>query len=475
MVFLLVPSKVEGLSYTIYMQSKLTFCGGAGSVTGSNFMLDTLAGPAGSSKFLIDCGFEQGAHEEDNYKPFAYDAKEVSHLFISHAHLDHVGRIPFLVKSGFKGKIVSTHATRVLAEAILHDAVKVMTYHSQHGGREPLYGEADIAPALALWEVRGYHEPLELPGGMTHEFYDAGHILGSAMSRFSRGGKSLVVTGDLGGGNSPLLTHTEPLPAPDYLVIESVYGDRIRPEDKNRKEALENVIEDTMARGGSLLIPAFSTERTQDLIFEIRSLMMEKRIPSVPVFLDSPLAEKITSSFEANPEYFSKDIQERIAKGEHIFAFPELKFAHDTEESRRIEAHEGPKIILAGSGMSSGGRVLSHERYILPDPNSTLLIVGYQAVGTIGRRLLEGEKKLHAAKGEVIPVRAHIETLYGYSAHRDSQGLLDLVQATASSLKEVFVVEGEPAAAGFLTQRIRDYLGIRAIAPSAGESATIEL
>lgn len=452
------------------MTSTLTFYGGAGSVTGSNFMLDT-----GAQKLLIDCGLQQGSHEEDNYKPFAYAPGDCSHLFVSHAHLDHVGRIPFLAKSGFKGKIISTGATRDVAEFIMRDALSLMVRAHEHGAPEPIYAEQDIDAALKLWEPRGLHEPLELEGGMVHEFFDAGHILGSAMSKFSRGGKSLVVTGDLGAGNSPLLPQTEALPAPDYLVIESVYGDRTRPEDKDRKELFQKVIRETIARGGTLLIPAFSTERTQDLVYEIRALMAEKKIPSVPVFLDSPLAQNITETFERNSGYFAPALQARIKAGEQVLRFPELKFARDTRESRAIQGHEGPKIILAGSGMSNGGRVLSHERYVLPDPSSTLLIVGYQAAGTIGRRLLEGEKKLHAGRGEVIPVRAHVETLYGYSAHRDSAGLLELVEGARDSLKRVFVVQGEPAAAKFLTQRIRDYLGLDATAPSAGDSADIEL
>jgi metallo-beta-lactamase family protein len=452
------------------MTSTLTFYGGAGSVTGSNFMLDT-----GAQKLLIDCGLQQGSREEDNYKPFAYAPGDCSHLFVSHAHLDHVGRIPFLAKSGFKGKIISTGATRDVAEFIMRDALSLMVRAHEHGAPEPIYAEQDIDAALKLWEPRGLHEPLELEGGMVHEFFDAGHILGSAMSKFSRGGKSLVVTGDLGAGNSPLLPQTEALPAPDYLVIESVYGDRTRPEDKDRKELFQKVIRETIARGGTLLIPAFSTERTQDLVYEIRALMAEKKIPSVPVFLDSPLAQNITETFERNSGYFAPALQARIKAGEQVLRFPELKFARDTRESRAIQGHEGPKIILAGSGMSNGGRVLSHERYVLPDPSSTLLIVGYQAAGTIGRRLLEGEKKLHAGRGEVIPVRAHVETLYGYSAHRDSAGLLELVEGARDSLKRVFVVQGEPAAAKFLTQRIRDYLGLDATAPSAGDSADIEL
>lgn len=453
------------------MQSKLIFYGGAGSVTGSNFMLDI-----GEAKFLIDCGFEQGSRdkEETNYEPFAYEPADASHLFVSHAHLDHVGRIPFLVKSGFTGKIISTHPTRDLSEIIMRDAYSLMEHaHDEFGAREPLYSEQDIDAALKLWHVRGLHEPMELPGGLHHEFYDAGHILGSAMSKFSRGGKSLVVTGDLGGGNSPLLPRTEALPKPQYLVIESVYGDRTR-EDGDRKQQLQKVITDTMSRGGTLLIPAFSTERTQDLLFEIRSLMQEKHIPSVPVFLDSPMAEAVTRTFEEHAAYFAPDIRERVRSGEHVFKFPELTVAEDTKESRHIDSHKGPKIILAGSGMSSGGRVLSHERFVLPDPNSTLLIVGYQAAGTIGRRILEGEKHIRIGK-ENVAVRAHVEKLFGYSAHRDHEGLMELVEGAQDSLTHVFVVEGEPAAANFLTQRINDYLGLKATAPSQGESATIEL
>ncbi len=452
------------------MQSKITFYGGAGSVTGSNFMLDT-----GAQKVLIDCGLQQGTREEDNYKPFAYTPSECTHLFVSHAHLDHVGRIPFLVKSGFTGQIISTHATRDVAEFIMRDALSLMIRAAEHGAPPPIYDEQDIDAALKLWRTRGLHEPMELKDGVTHEFYDAGHILGSAMSKFSRGDKVLVVTGDLGGGNSPLLPHTEALPKPDYLVIESVYGDRTRPEDKDRKEAFEDIINKTIGRGGTLLIPAFSTERTQDLIYEIRSLMQDRKIPSVPVFLDSPLAEKITMTFEHNAQYFAGALQERVKAGEKLFEFDELKFARDTRESRAIQGHKGPKIILAGSGMSNGGRVLSHERYVLPDPDSTLLIVGYQATGTIGRRLLEGERELHPGQGEVIPVRAHVETLYGYSAHRDSDGLLALVEGARDSLSHVYVVQGEPAAANFLAQRINDYLGVKATAPKATDTVTIEL
>jgi len=449
-------------------------------VTGSNFLLDT-----GGGKFLVDCGLSQGTGEERNWEPFAYDPKEVSHLVVTHAHLDHIGRIPLLVKQGFTGVIISTKATQALVEPLLRDALQIMSHHAERRGRPELYAEADIAATLSLWRGIGYHEPVALADEVSVELLDAGHILGSAMVRFSRGERSIVFTGDLGGGNSPLLPPTEHVNNASYLVMEGTYGDKTRPEDHERRERLENIIEESVARGGTLLIPAFSTERTQDLMYEIRTLMVEKRIHSVPVFIDSPLALKITRAFVAHPEYFSPAMRMRIEGGEDIFSFPEMRFVEDTEASKKIHETVGPKIILAGSGMSSGGRVLAHEREYLPDPQSTILIVGYQAAGTIGRKLIEGAKTLELYKpastrgstrgGEKIPVRAKVETLYGYSAHRDGESLLQFANDTAETVKEIFVVHAEPAAAAFLSQRIRDYLGVRATAPAVGEKATLEL
>ncbi|OGC87878.1 hypothetical protein A3D70_00065 [Candidatus Adlerbacteria bacterium RIFCSPHIGHO2_02_FULL_54_18] len=450
------------------MQSTLYFYGAAGMVTGSNFLLDT-----GTSKLLVDCGLMQGMGEERNWEPFVYEPKEISHLIVTHAHIDHIGRIPLLVKKGFKGKIISTKATMALAEPLLLDAMEIVAHAAEKGGRGELYNARDIAEAMGLWSGIGYGEEVALPDGVSLTLLDAGHILGSAMVRLSRQGRSIVCTGDLGGGNSPLLPPTHEVADATYVVMEGTYGDKVRPEDSQRREELENVIEETIARGGTLLIPAFSTERTQDLMYEIRTLMVEKRVPSVPVFVDSPLAQKITRAFVAHPEYFTPEIRTRVEAGEDIFGFPELRFVENAEESRRVHETAGPKIILAGSGMSSGGRVIGHERKLLPDPKSTLLIVGYQAAGTIGRRLIEGARTLTLYK-EHIPVRAKIETLYGYSAHRDSEGLLEFVNKTASTAEEVFVVHAEPAAAAFLAQRIRDYLSVKATVPQAGDKIVLQ-
>ncbi len=424
---------------------------------------------------MIDCGLSQGRHdaEESNWEKFPYDPASLPYLIVTHAHIDHIGRIPKLVRDGFKGKIFSTEATRSIAEPLLRDSLELLGNDARKHSREALYNEADIAKTFTLWEGIGYHQKKDIGDGVTFELLNSGHILGSAMVRFERGGVHAIFTGDLGGGNSPLLVPAEDITGTQYLTMESVYGDRVRGKDDNRKDMLEDVIEDTAARGGTLLIPAFSTERTQDLLFEIRSLMLEKKVPSMPVYVDSPLAEKITRAYVANPQYFAPDIRELIKKGEDIFAFPELKFVEDIEESRRTAKLPGPKIVLAGSGMSNGGRVHEHQKYVLPDEKSTLLIVGYQAAGSLGRRLAEGEHTVYIS-GQQTPVLCKVEAIYGYSAHMDGEQLLEFANKTAKTLKEVFVVMGEPSSSGFLVQRIRDYLGIKAIAPNAGDKAQID-
>lgn len=457
------------------MQSTITFYGGAGSVTGSNFLFDT-----GSEKILIDCGLNQGTKEAVglNTAEFGYNPADIDYLVVTHAHLDHIGRIPKLVKAGFKGTIYSTEGTHVLADPMLRDELSLMESHERRAAAAgqvkmpALYAEEDIAMSFKLWKGLTYHEPLKL-GSVTLELLNSGHILGSAIAKFTREGKSIVFTGDLGGGNSPLLPLCEEPKGVDYVVMESVYGDRTR-ADLDRRERLENVIEEASKRGGTLLIPAFSTERTQDLIYEIRMLMIEKKIPSMQVFIDSPLAEKITTAYTAHPEYFAPALRERIEKGEKLFSFPQMHFVGDTNESHGLTTAENPKIILAGSGMAQGGRVLSHEEFMLPDPKTTLLIVGYQAAGTIGRKLVEGATEIELF-GKKIPVRAKVEQIYGYSAHMDAEQLVEFVNKIQDSVKKVFVVMGEPVAASTLVQRLRDYLGINAIAPEAGESATIEL
>jgi metallo-beta-lactamase family protein len=451
--------------------STVYFYGGAGSVTGSNFLIDV-----GDAKFLVDCGLSQGKHvaEEINWEKFPFDPTTIPFLFVTHAHIDHIGKIPKLVKDGFKGRIISTEATRALAEPLLLDSQELLAHDARKHGRDPLYNEHDIAHAMKLWEGIGYKQKVNLPGGCSMQFLNSGHILGSALVRIEREGKNIIFTGDLGSGNSPLLHPIETITDAQYLVMESVYGDRVRGKDADRLDLLEDVIEEAAKQGGTLLIPAFSTERTQDILFDIRTLMTEKKVPSMPVYVDSPLASKITEAFLRYPAYFSDPIKARIEGGEKIFSFSELHFVEDIEESKKIAALPGPKVVIAGSGMSNGGRVHEYQKYILPEEKSILLIVGYQSAGSLGRRLVEGEKSV-MLMGEKVQVKCKVEAIYGYSAHMDSEQLLEFVNETARTIKQVFVVMGEPSASSFLVQRIRDYLGIKATSPEAGEKAQIDL
>ncbi len=457
------------------MKSTLHFCGGAGSVTGANFLLED-ASALGKDGILVDCGLFQGSAyaEATNEKPFPYAPASISHLLVTHAHIDHIGRIPKLVREGFRGTIISTEATRALAEPLLLDSQALLAREARDDGKELLYSVEDVRAALVLWKGVPYQQEIQLPHGYQARLLNAGHILGSAMVEIVRGNNRIVFTGDLGNDHSLLVGPVDDVDNADYFVMESVYGDKKQEHVEDRALQLERVIEATASRGGTLLIPAFSTERTQDLIFEIRNLFHEKKVPPMLVYVDSPLAIKITEAFSAHPNYFRDEIRQRVERGEKLFSFPELRFVTSPQESAAIHKNQDAKIIIAGSGMSQGGRVLSHERVYLPDEHNTLLIVGYQAAGSIGRQLIEGAKTLSVHK-EKIEVRAHVETIYGYSAHRDTEGLLSFVHRSAGRLQSVFVVMGEPKSSLFLVQRIRDFIGIQAEAPQQGTKADLNL
>ncbi len=448
---------------------KLGFYGAAGEVTGSNHMLD-----GGGAKILIDCGFFQGVKvcDDKNSKPFDYDPTTVDALFITHAHLDHIGRIPKLVKEGFKGKIYSTVPTREIAKLMLEDTVRVIAREAKGDNHEPLYREDAVRSAMDLWETLPYDKDV-IVGELHIRFRDAGHILGSAMLEINHNGKKLVYSGDLGNSPTPLLPDTAILSDIDYLVIEAVYGDRIHQDLNERTNMLEIAIENTIKSGGVLMIPAFSVERTQDLLFELNNLVENKRIPSIPVFVDSPLAIKVTEVYRESKSFLGKEALDAINSGDDIFKFPHLRFTLSSEDSMAIKNVPSPKIIIAGSGMSNGGRILHHEMLYLPDPNSTLLIIGYQAIGTMGRALQEGAKTVRIFN-EDIPVRAKIVNIQGYSAHKDMNALFEFVSVIQDSLKKVFVVHAEPGVALFFSQRLRDYLAIDTFVPKQGDVVEID-
>ena len=454
--------------------AKLTFYGGVGTVTGANFLLDT-----GNCKILVDCGLVQGSQAADNLNrtDFAYNPAEVDYLLVTHAHIDHIGRIPKLVKDGFKGEIISTPETRDLAELLLADTVKILESEAQREGVLPLYEMADIAPALALWNTLPYHTNKILKDNVNIYFKDYGHILGSVMVEVSRNGKKMVFTGDLGNSPSILLRDTEDITDANYILMESVYGDRNHEPKEERTKKLKQVIEDTIKYKRTLIIPAFSLERTQMIIYEMNEIFESGEIKEkIPVFLDSPLAIKITGVYEKYTEDFNDKAKADIKSGDDIFNFPGLKFIVQGGESKMIEKMPNPKIIMAGSGMSTGGRVVLHERYYVDNPDAEILFVGYQAAGSLGRRLQDGAKKV-TIYGEEKEVHARIDSIAGYSSHKDSDHLVEFVEKATEGgkLKQVFCVMGEPKSALFLVQKIRDNLGVNAVCPEFKETVEIEL
>jgi metallo-beta-lactamase family protein len=447
---------------------KITFFGAAQETTGACYLLES-----GQSKILIDCGlFQQRRMAEDrNYELFPFSSGEIEAVLVTHAHLDHTGRLPKLVKSGFGGKIFSTPATRDFAALMLEDSLGVMLKEAGGDKSRLIYNQEDLAETAAKWQGVEYHREFAV-ADFKIKFLDAGHILGSAMIEIKIEGKKIVFSGDLGNPPTPLLPPTEKVSDAEFLILESVYGNRLHEDRQERKLKIERVIENTVKAGGVLMIPAFSLERTQELLFELNDLVEKGRVPEVPVFLDSPLAIRATEIYKKYESYYNKEARYIISSGDQIFKFPMLRFTLTTDESKTINDAPSPKIIIAGSGMSNGGRILHHERRYLPDPNSALLMIGYQSAGSRGRQLQEGAKEVEMF-GEKIPVKCRIETVRGYSAHPDREMLLDFVRNSADTLKKVFVVQGEPAAALFLVQRIRDYLGIDAVAPKYGDSFKI--
>jgi len=451
---------------------KLHFYGGGQEVTGANYLLENKS-EKGETKILIDCGMFQGSkdREEKNTASFEYNPGEIDALIVTHAHMDHIGRIPVLVKNGFKGKIFSTPATRDLAKLMFEDALAIMEHEAIHSTTKPSYEEKDIAGALSKWEELEYYKKLAI-GGFEIILKDAGHILGSSVVEIYADGKKTVFSGDLGNSPAPLLRKTDPVEGADFLIIESTYGDREHEERSERKLKLERIIEDTVSEGGVLLIPAFSLERTQELLFEINELVEHKRIPRVPIFLDSPLAIKATAIYKNYERYYNKEAKYIISSGDDVFKFPGLKFTESSQESRAINNIPAPKIIIAGSGMSNGGRIIHHEKLYLGDKRNALLIPGYQAVNSLGRRLQDGAKSINIL-GEDIAIKAKILSLSGYSAHADVNGLMAFVEKSANTLQKVLVTQGEPKASLSLVQKIRDNFGINATSPQNGDSVIL--
>src|SRR3989338_4373485 len=450
--------------------AKIGFFGGVDAVTGSNFLFE-----AGGKRILIDCGLFQGEKFADdrNRGDFAFDPKSIDILLVTHAHIDHIGRIPKLVRDGFHGTIYSTPPTEDLAEIMLMDTVRILLHEAVANGLSPLYEERAVRDTLRLWKHKEYHEPFPLAPSLTCEFRDAGHMLGSAMMFINFHGTTMVMTGDLGNSPTPLLRDTEPVTGATYLLMESVYGNRNHEGTEKRKNTLRKLIEDTAKQNSTLIIPIFTIERVQEILYEMNDLIERHHLHPILIFVDSPLAIKATEIYRRNTKYFNTKASGYVHHGDGVFRFPRLSFAEAKQESQDIWETKGPKVIMGGAGMLNGGRIVHHVKHYAHDPKATILFVGYQAAGTAGRKLIEGIRDVRLF-GEETHVACNIEVLNGYSGHKDMDHLLEFVETGAATLKKVFVTIGEPKSSMFLAQRIRDYIGLDAVVPSPGDKIDLE-
>ncbi len=452
-----------------FKMATIKFLGGAGEVSGACYLIE-----AQGAKFLLDCGLFQGASfcDKRNYEHFGFDAKTIDFVILSHAHIDHSGRLPKLMHEGFEGRIYATSATADLVKIMIEDAQGLLEEEAQRKKIQPLYKKEDAEKMEEHLTGVDYGKKINPKKGITFQFLEAGHILGSAIVEVwikdsAQKETKIVFSGDLGNPQSPLLRPAEKVSQADYLIIESAYGGRNHETKEKRKDILEDAIEDTINKKGVLMIPAFAVERVQQILFEIDSLVEQGRIPSVPVFLDSPLAIKATQIYKEHEADFNEQTQKMISEGEEIFSFPGLKLTLAPEDSKAILDVPPPKIIIAGSGNSMGGRILHHEKNYLSDARNAILIVGYQNSGSLGRKLIDGAKEVKIYD-EIVPVRARAIHLDGYSAHADQKTLLNFVKEMRYGLKKIFVVQGEHNSSFELAQRVKDDFAVSAEIPVLG-------
>lgn len=448
----------------------ITFFGAAHEVTGSCHLVET-----GNKKILFDCGMFQGGdfNEAKNHNPFPFDPAMIDAVCVSHAHLDHTGRIPKLVKEGFHGAIYGTKATCEFMRLIWHDAYKIMAHEHKKFGSPILYDEADIEAAIARCRGVSYHETVAIGGGITAVFKDAGHIFGSSFIELSAEEKKIAFSGDIGNKNVPILRETESLGSIDALLCESTYGDRVHETEEERKRILLDAVLEGAKRGGTIMMPAFSLERTQEILYMLDDLSeKDKTLPKIPIFLDSPMAIDALETYKKYKEYYDEDACKKVMRGNDFLNFPELRITRSVDESKEINAAPGPKMVIAGAGMMNGGRILHHAIRYLSNPNSTLILVGYQAAGTLGRRLYEGAERVRIF-GETIPVRCTVKAIGALSAHADQKKLVEWIGSGEKIPKKIYFIHGEPHGATELAHRVRDRYGIETFVPEYGERVEI--
>jgi metallo-beta-lactamase family protein len=461
---------------------EIQFLGAAQTVTGSQHLISV-----NGSRILLECGLFQGKRREafERNRNLPFDAASIDSLVLSHAHIDHSGNIPNLVRNGFQGTIYSTFATRDLCSAMLRDSAYIqeqdVAYVNKKRARkgeppvEPIYTHNDAIASLEHFVSVGYDRPVPVAPGVRCTFLDAGHILGSAtvfLELEEPGQKPvrLLFSGDLGRHEMPILRDPTPAPEADVLIIESTYGDRLHKPHEEAEQKLHHLIGDTCGKGGKVVIPAFAVGRTQEIVYSLHRLASAGLLPDVPIFVDSPLAVNVTEVFRLHPECYDKELRD-FMNGDHHpdpFGFDRLRYIRNVEDSKALNVLQGPAVIISASGMCEAGRIQHHLKHTITDPRNTVLIVSWQAPYTLGRRLVERQPMVKIF-GEEFPLRARVEAINGYSAHADRNGLLGWAEPIARGLRHAFVVHGDPDPAAALAEGLGQ-LGVRNVAvPELGD------
>ena len=469
---------------------KITFLGATQMVTGSNFLVETAG-----KKFLVDCGMFQGREEleEENYNPFDYDPKEIDFMLLTHAHIDHSGRIPKLYNEGFSGPIYAQKATCDLCSIMLPDSGHIQEMEAEwknkkrlRKGQEtkpPLYTAEDAIKSQELFVPVKYDEIIQVDENIYVRFNDAGHMLGSSIIEVwtKEDGKETktVFSGDIGNNDIPLLSSPTMIESCDYLVMESTYGSRLHMKNDEKAEIFLDVVSETIDNGGTVVIPSFAVGRTQEILYELEKIKEKKHdeefnrkyktLMKVPVYVDSPLAISATEIFKKNTDLFEDEIKEKIEAGNNPLEFPGLKFTRTADESKALNESQEPSIIISASGMCEVGRIKHHLKHNIWNPKSTILFVGYQAPGTLGHSIVNGAKKV-TIFGEEMAVNARIEYIEGYSGHADQEWLMNFVYSFISKPKHIFLVHGEDDSQTVLKNKILEGTGIGVSIPEYGET-----
>lgn len=441
---------------------ELKFYGAVQEVTGSNILVITESG-----RFLVDCGVFQGKRmiEDKNYEPFPYDARSIKAVLLTHAHLDHCGRLPKLYHAGFRGKIYCTPATRDLAIMSLNDSVDIIEEEALEDGRLPYFNKQDVEQIVGLFEPIEYDEMKEISSDVKVRFREAGHILGSSSIEVWADSEKAVFSGDLGNSPVPILRAPAKIEDSDYVVMESTYGHDLHEASASREKFLKDAVDYIVESRGVLMIPSFAIQRTQEILYELDVLMEKNMIPDyIPVFVDSPLAIEATEIFRKYPKYFNEQAKRILNEGSDFLHFKSLKFTETVDESKGINFVDPPKIIIAGSGMITAGRIAHHIKRYISDERNYLLIVGFQVEGTIGRRLHDGEKEIHLF-GEQFEVRAKVEVATSFSAHADQRQLIEWLR-NIHGVKKVYLNHGEKEKIEALSEVVRQELKLSTEIPT---------